>query len=42
MGNLMDYSKDNKFIPVTSIPAHTGEEVARDLSVAIPDYGLYI
>lgn len=31
MENEMNYSKDNKFIPVTSISAHTGEEVARDL-----------
>lgn len=27
----MNYSKDNKFIPMTSISAHSGEEVARDL-----------
>ncbi|WP_417898101.1 MBL fold metallo-hydrolase [Bacillus haimaensis] len=32
MENGMNYSRDNKFIPVTSIPAHTGEEVARDLN----------
>ncbi|CAG9620397.1 MBL fold metallo-hydrolase [Sutcliffiella rhizosphaerae] len=31
MNNDLHYSEDNKFIPVTSVSAHSGTEVAKDL-----------
>ncbi|MBU8878823.1 MBL fold metallo-hydrolase [Bacillus sp. FJAT-29790] len=31
MDNYMEYSKDNKFIPVTSVTTHIGGEIAQDL-----------